>query len=76
MTSPIAGTTAVPTGYMHMDFNNNCITAEAVQVWNAISAGGTFTIPQGLFQLSPGYNEVAFVEPLPAPAGLWVVDAA
>jgi len=76
VTSPIDGATAVPTGYMHIDFNNNCITAEAVLVWNAINAGGTFPIPQGLFQLSLGYNQVAFVEPLPAPAGLWVVDAA
>ena len=78
VTSPQRGATAVPAGYAHIDFNDNCITAEAILVWNAINAGGTFPMPQSLFQLSPGFNDAEFPGGLPAPRdpGFWPVDAA
>jgi len=65
---------AIPTGWLHVDFNDNCSPTDVVFVWNAVNTGGTFPVPQDLFALGPEYNNVAFTAPLPPAAGLWVVD--
>ena len=63
-----------PQGWLHLSFNDNCTPTDAILVWNAADAGGTFTEPQALSGLNANYDSVAFTAPLPSPAGLWVVN--
>jgi hypothetical protein len=46
-----------------------------VLVWSAVNTGGTVAFPQSISSLPVSYTNAAFTTPLPAPAGLWVVDA-
>ena len=64
----------VPTGWLHLSFNDNCSPTDAVFVWNAVNAGNTFVVPQALFAFDTGYTNVAFTAPLPPPAGYYVID--
>jgi hypothetical protein len=61
---------------LHVSFNNNCQSLNAILFWNAIDTGGTVAAPQSLATLPVSYTNAAFTTPLPAPVGLWVVDAA
>lgn len=68
----------IPAGYLHLQMNLNCEPLDAVLVWNAVSSGGTINAPQNIAGLPASFTDVAWVTPLPAPAGgpgTWLVEA-
>ena len=67
---------AIPQGWFHVSFNDNCSPLDALLVWDATATGGSIFVPQSITSFSTPYTDAAFAGPLPPPAGLWVQNAA